>query len=68
VTQEKIDGLREAYNALDTMRLAYETVRKHLQKDVDTRLAECDHKNPDSTSAVESGFIEDVCLICNLSV
>lgn len=66
--QDLIDELRGEYDQIDVLRLAYETAKERHQKRINVIIAICDHKNPDGTSGVESGFTEDVCLVCHRSM
>jgi len=68
VTQGSVDEIRRAYDALDTFEADTLDKRKELRTAVAAALKDCDHTNPDGTSAVESGFIEDVCFICHRSM
>jgi hypothetical protein len=68
MTQVQIAELATARNALEEKRLAYEEAKLVWQPVIAAFRSACDHKNPDGSSAVETGFIYDTCLICSRDV
>lgn len=68
MTQESIDQLRRLYAELDRSKAAYKADQVLLRADIDAIIQHCDHKYPDGSSALKSGFTEDVCTICHGSV
>jgi hypothetical protein len=68
MTQEILDGIKAARDIIDSAYADYMEVKGRWQPDLDRWLTACDHKDPDGSSAVETGFVYDTCLICNRSV
>ena len=64
MTQDQIDTLKLAYEALDTLRQTYEENKAYELAKIDRLSSLCDHSYPDGSTAIKSEF----CTICYRSM
>lgn len=64
MTQEQIDDLQEAFNAIEEEKKRHADTMVDLNSKKDALRRQCDHKNADGTIAIYFILTTEVCPIC----